>query len=64
RPRSKEELSNLQHAQARNCIERIFGIFKRCFRTLLCPPEFDMNIQARIPSSLCMLHNYIWMHDP
>ncbi|EGO00756.1 hypothetical protein SERLA73DRAFT_50455, partial [Serpula lacrymans var. lacrymans S7.3] len=64
RPRSKEELFNLQHTQVRNCIERIFSIFKHCFWILLCPPKFNMDIQACITSSLCILHNYIQMHNP
>ncbi|EGN93553.1 hypothetical protein SERLA73DRAFT_63827 [Serpula lacrymans var. lacrymans S7.3] len=64
RPKSKEELFNLRHAQAHCCIEQIFGVFKRRFQILVCPPEFDMDIQARVPSALCMVHNYIRTHDP
>ncbi|KAI0759073.1 hypothetical protein C8Q74DRAFT_1221647 [Fomes fomentarius] len=28
------------------------------------PPEFDMDVQARIPSALVAVHNFIWMYDP
>jgi hypothetical protein len=64
RPKNAKELFNLRHASARNVIERIFGILKKRFRILLLPPEYDMEIQARIPSALCALHNFIRQHDP
>jgi hypothetical protein len=64
RPQNKEELFNLCHAQARNVIERIFGVLKKRFRILLIGPEYDMTIQAQIPAALCALHNFIHIHDP
>jgi DDE superfamily endonuclease len=64
RPRSKEELFNLRHASARNVIERIFGVLKRRFRILLLAPEYNLQIQARIPAALCAIHNFISIHDP
>jgi hypothetical protein len=45
-------------------IERIFGVLKRRFRILVCPPEYSMEIQARIPAALCALHNFIRRSDP
>jgi hypothetical protein len=63
-PENKEELFNLRHASARNVIERIFGILKRRFRILVLPPEYSMEIQARIPAALCALHNFIRRSDP
>lgn len=48
---------------ARNCIERIFGVVKKRWRILVHPPEFDMDIQARIPPALAALHNFILDHD-
>lgn len=63
RPRNKEELFNLRHASARNVIERIFGVLKRRFRILLIAPEYNLDIQARIPAALCALHNFIRTHD-
>lgn len=61
---NKEELFNLRHAQARNVIERIFGVLKRRFRILLIPPEYSVKVQAQIPSALCAIHNFIQIHDP
>ena len=51
-PQNKEELFNLRHAQARNVIERIFGVLKKRFRILLIGPEYDITIQAQIPAAL------------
>jgi hypothetical protein len=64
RPANKEELFNLRHSQARNVIERIFGVLKRRFRILLLAPEFSIKIQAKIPAALCAIHNFIHHHDP
>src|ERR1700734_2352747 len=63
RPVNKEELFNLRHAQARNVIERIFGVLKRRFRILVIPPEYSVKVQAQIPSALCAIHNFIRIHD-
>jgi hypothetical protein len=63
RPANKEELFNLRHASARNVVERIFGVLKQRFRILLLSPEYSMAIQARIPSALCAIHNFIRLHD-
>jgi hypothetical protein len=45
-------------------VERIFGILKRRFRILALPPEYSMDIQARIPPALCALHNFIRHFEP
>jgi hypothetical protein len=63
-PQNREELFNLRHAQARNIIERIFGVIKKRWRILITPPAYDMGIQARIPAALAALHNFILEHDP
>jgi hypothetical protein len=63
RPQNKQELFNLWHASAQNVVERIFGVLKRRFRILLIPAKYSMRIQARIPSALCALHNFISIHD-
>lgn len=55
---------NLRHASARNVIERIFGVLKRRFRILLIAPEYNLEVQARIPVALSALHNFIRIHDP
>lgn len=64
RPQTKEELFNLRHAQARNVVERIFGIFKRRFFLLIHTPEFDLRTQAKIVAALAVLFNFIRIHDP
>ena len=64
RPHNHKELFNLRHAMLRNVVERIFGVVKRRFRILLLPPEYSMEIQARIPPALCLVHNVIRVHDP
>ncbi|KAJ3744534.1 hypothetical protein EV360DRAFT_13721, partial [Lentinula raphanica] len=52
------------HAQARNVIERIFGVIKKRWMILVLPPKYDMGLQAQIPASLAALHNFILDHDP
>ncbi|KAH7917035.1 hypothetical protein BV22DRAFT_1027069, partial [Leucogyrophana mollusca] len=52
------------HASIRNIIERIFGVLKRRFKILVCPAEYSMDIQARIPPAMCLLHNIIRIYDP
>ncbi len=37
RPANKEELFNLRHAQLRNVVERVFGVFKQRFAILNAP---------------------------
>jgi hypothetical protein len=36
---------------------------KRRFRILLLAPEYSLEIQARIPSALSAIHNFIRIHD-
>jgi hypothetical protein len=57
-------LFNLRHASLRNAIEHIFGVLKQRFRILLIAPEYNLEIQARIPAALCAIHNFIQEHDP
>jgi hypothetical protein len=64
RPCNPQELFNLRHAQARNVIERIFGVLKRRFRILLLGPEYQYSVQAQIPAALCAIHNFIHIHNP
>lgn len=62
----REELFNLRHAQARNVIERIFGVVKKRFRALQWGLEYkhDKNLQNIIPSALIAIHNFIRYYDP
>ncbi len=62
-PANKEELFNLRHAQARNIIERIFGVLKNRFHILLIGPGYSVEVQAKIPAALCAIHNFIRLHD-
>src|ERR1700678_4792845 len=63
-PANAEELYNLRHASARNIVERIFGVLKHRFAILIRPPEYNMEIQARIPPALGAVYNFIRDHDP
>ncbi|KAF7372335.1 DDE Tnp4 domain-containing protein [Mycena venus] len=40
-----------------------FGVVKGRWQILTRPPEYDMDIQARVPSALAALHNSILKHD-
>ena len=63
-PATPEELFNLRHASARNVIERLFGVIKRRFKILIIPPEYSMDVQARVFPALTAIHNYIREKDP
>lgn len=64
RPKDYEELFNLRHAQARNVVERIFGVSKRRFNLMVASPEYSEEMQAKFVAALCALHNFIRIHDP
>jgi hypothetical protein len=48
---------------ARNVIERIFGILKRRFSLMVASPEYSEDKQAKFIPALCVLHNFISIHD-
>lgn len=64
RPRNAKELFNLCHAQARNVVEEIFGVVKRRFRLITAAPEYALKKQAKMVLVICVLHNFIRVHDP
>lgn len=64
RPLNEKELFNLRHAQARNIVERVFGIFKRRFKILVSTPEYSIDTQACLVQALAVAHNFIRIHDP
>lgn len=64
RPKNHQELFNLQHAQAHNVIECIFGVVKRHFDLLCAAPEYSEELQAIFVSSMGALHNFIQILDP
>jgi hypothetical protein len=63
-PQDREELYNLRHSQARNVIERIFGVDKRKFGVLVATPEYPIETQAKLVSAVAALHNFIAIYDP
>ena len=64
RPQNPQELFNLRHAQARNAIERLFGVFKRRFGVTDTAPEYPIEMQAMLIPALGAVHNFISIHDP
>ncbi|KAL5482398.1 hypothetical protein ACEPAI_8992 [Sanghuangporus weigelae] len=64
RPQNAKELFNLRHAQARNVVERIFGVFKRRFSIINAAPEYPIETQAALIQALCVVHNIIRIYDP
>lgn len=64
RPKNPEELFNLRHAQLRNVIERIFGVFKNRFMVLVSKPAYSLKTQAKLVSACAAVHNFIGIHDP
>jgi hypothetical protein len=63
-PKDYKELFNLRHAQARNIIERIFGIFKRRFKLLHSPAEYSIQMQDCLVLAQCALFNFIQRWSP
>lgn len=53
----------MRHAQARNVVERIFGVLKKRWNILNYAPQYDMEIQAKIPAGLAAVHNFIMDYD-
>jgi len=64
RPSDYKELFNLRHSQARNVIEHIFGVVKQCFQIMGIGPEYCLETQTLLISAICVLHNFICIHDP
>src|SRR6266571_2412097 len=59
-----KELFNYRHAQLRNHVERIFGLFKRHFQVLMQVLEYSLDMQARLVPALAVLHNFVCIHNP
>lgn len=64
RPATAKELFNLRHSQCRNAVERIFGVLKKRFKIIREANEFPIEAQGRIASAICVVHNFIRIHDP
>lgn len=63
-PQDREQLFNLQYAQLRNVIERIFGVVKRRFQVLTSRPEIGYHQQALMVGAATALHNFLRIHEP
>ena len=61
KPRNKEELFNLRHAQLRNIIERAFGILKSMFPLLSMGKmrNYPLNKQIDLVNCSIFLYNFI-----
>lgn len=57
--RCHEEYYNFKHAQARNIIERAFGIIKNRWRVLKNMPQFSYKKQCDIVEACFILENFI-----
>ncbi|XVF56316.1 hypothetical protein PTKIN_Ptkin06aG0109000 [Pterospermum kingtungense] len=58
-PRTPQEYFNMKHSQARNCIERCFGILKARWAIIREKSFYPVRTQCRIISACCLLHNFI-----
>lgn len=56
---TKEEFFNQKHSEARNVIERCFGVLKQKWGILRSPAFFPIKIQNRILIACVLLHNHI-----
>ena len=45
-------------------IERVFGVIKQRFKILIIPPEYTLDVQARVFPACAALHNIILKYDP
>lgn len=64
RPKNKEDLYNLRHAQLRNYIERCFGVLKCRFQVLIRPLDKDTYEDMWTVIYACfVLHNSIRITD-
>ncbi|XP_022823108.1 putative nuclease HARBI1 [Spodoptera litura] len=56
---SQEDIYTTRHIQARNCIERCFGVLKGRWRCLLNHRtlHYDPHVASKIVTACCVLHN-------
>jgi hypothetical protein len=45
-------------------IERTFGVLKKRFKILSFAQPYSLHNQARLPSALAVIHNFIMIYDP
>lgn len=58
-PQNERELYNKRHSQARNVIERTFGVLKNRFAILKTATQYCYKDQVSIVVACCVMHNYI-----
>ncbi|KAL7181786.1 hypothetical protein ACSBR1_040648 [Camellia fascicularis] len=58
-PSNYQEYFNMKHAQARNVIERCFGLLKMRWAILRSASYYPIRTQNRIITACCLLHNFI-----
>ncbi|XP_073152238.1 uncharacterized protein [Henckelia pumila] len=58
-PRNLKEKFNFFHSSCRNCVERIFGVWKARWNILANMPYFHIDIQREIVLATMTIHNYI-----
>jgi len=60
KPATQQELFNLRHAQLRNVVERVFGVFKLRFPILEAPRKgLEIETQVKLIYALAYLHNFL-----
>ncbi|KAG3094858.1 hypothetical protein PI124_g16456 [Phytophthora idaei] len=63
RPHTEKEIFNLQHAKARNIVERLNGCLKRWFNILRSPIECEFEVAKTMLFACACVHNYIRRPD-
>ncbi|XP_073034997.1 uncharacterized protein [Primulina eburnea] len=63
-PHNYKELFNWRHSQARNIIERAFGLLKKRWAILRSPSFYPLKTQNRIIMACMLLHNFIRSEMP
>ncbi|KAG6511314.1 hypothetical protein ZIOFF_029373 [Zingiber officinale] len=63
-PQNYKELFNWRHSQARNVIERAFGLLKKRWAILRSPSFYPLKTQNRIILACMLLHNFIRSEMP
>ncbi|XP_020970245.1 protein ALP1-like [Arachis ipaensis] len=58
-PSTAQEFFNMKHSQARNVIERAFGVLKARWGILRGRSFYPIKTQGRIITACCLLHNHI-----
>ncbi|KAK2662536.1 hypothetical protein Ddye_001110 [Dipteronia dyeriana] len=61
-PRNHEEYFNMKHSQARNIIDRCFGLLKKRWAVIRSPSFYPIRFQGRMIIVCALLHNFIRMY--